>query len=138
MHGGRADRVAATLSLLAIAAACVSTRTYEPRPAYQPRRVVELERHQVLHAGAVIGSVVLYEIEDPTGPLRFWRIENRNGAWVGHASALGRFSRRVPFRDDEQDLGIWPMRQGVAQLLEVDRVDLRPAPVAVPAAAPRK
>ena len=121
------------------AAACVSSSSHERPPDYVPRQVVELERYDVLHAGAVLGSVALLEIEDPSGPLRFWRIENRNGAWMGHATQVGRFSRRVPFRDDEQDLGLWPMRQGVARLFQVDgAVELRPAPVAAPAAARRQ
>jgi hypothetical protein len=126
-------------TMLLSAAACVSSSgTSEQQPDYLPRLVVEIERYDILHSGTVLGAVVLLEIEDPSGPLRFWRIENRNGAWVGHATAVGRFSRRVPFRDDEQDLGIWPMRKGVARLLEVDgSVELRPAPVAVPAAARR-
>jgi hypothetical protein len=129
-----------TLAGLAfLASACVSSsRTYEKPPDYVPRQVVEVERYDVLHGGNVLGAVLLLEIEDPSGPLRFWRIENRNGAWVGHATSIGRFSRRVPFRDDEQDLGIWPMRQGVAQLFQVDgSVELRRAPVAVPATVRR-
>ena len=28
------------------------------------------------------------EIVDPVGPLRYWRFENRNGAWVGHATEV--------------------------------------------------
>lgn len=139
MQVRRACPAVVGLLVLLCTTACETSRTYEPAPDYRQRRVVELERFDVLHAGVVVGAVALYEIEDPSGPLRFWRIENRDGAWVGHATALGRFSRRVPFRDDEQDLGVWPMRQGVAQLLAVDGgVELRPTAVAVPAAARRQ
>jgi hypothetical protein len=137
MSGPLTSSALARLALLG-AAACVSSHTHERPPDYVPRQVVEIERYDVLQAGSVLGALLLLEIEDPSGPLRFWRVENRNGAWVGHATEVGRFSRRVPFRDDEQDLGIWPMRQGVARLLEVDGgVDLRQAPVAAPASVRR-
>ena len=32
----------------------------------------------------------------------------------------GRFSRRVPFRDDEEDLGLYPMARGVQRLMASD------------------
>lgn len=112
-------------TVLAVLVAC-SAPPPPPQPAYAPRAVVELECWRIRAGGHPVGMLRRYEIQDPAGPLRFWRIENTHGQWLGHASDLGRFSRRVPFRDDEQDLGIWPMRAGVAQLFEASAVDLEP------------
>ncbi|MBK8095657.1 MAG: hypothetical protein IPK26_01015 [Planctomycetes bacterium] len=120
------DRVAVLPStVLAVLVGC-STPPPDPQPEYAPRAVVELERWRIRSGGHVVGTLLRYEIQDPSGPLRFWRIENAHGQWLGHATDLGRFSRRVPFRDDEEDLGIWPMRAGVAQLFEASAVDLEP------------
>ena len=85
-----------------------------------PRPVVEVERYELRQGGRPLGSATFLEIRDPAGPVRFWRFQNRDGALLGHASEQGRFSRRVPFLDEEEDLGIWPMAQGAAQLLEVE------------------
>jgi hypothetical protein len=85
---------------------------------YWARRVVELERFEVVADGKTVGWVVHCEIQDPKAPSRFWRILNERQQWVGHATEAGRFSRRVPFRDDEEDLGIHPMPSGVARLLD--------------------
>jgi hypothetical protein len=93
-------------------------------------------RWQVWNGQELIGYVGKHEIEDPAGPLPFYRIEDVQGRWIGHATANGRFSRRVPFADHEQDLGVWPMARGVARLLEASSpVQLRP--VAVEARARR-
>lgn len=119
-------------------AACTSSRQVSPAPDYVPRRVVELARFEVRQGGEVLGTLLQLQIEDRAGPIPFWRVENRSGAWLGHASEQLRFSRRVPFRDDEQDLGIWPMPQGVARLFDVDgEVVLRQLPAAAPASARR-
>jgi len=122
--------------LLAAAGSCSSTREVSPPIDLAPRQVVELARFEVRHQGRVLGTLVELEIQDPGGPLRFYRIENRDGAWVGHATGQLRFSQRLPFRDDERDLGMWPLQQGVARLFEVEgEVALRPLPLAEPAAA---
>jgi hypothetical protein len=93
---------------------------------YYARPVVETERFEVVEAGRTIGWLVHCEIQDPTAATRFWRIVNARQQWVGHATEAGRFSRRVPFRDDEEDLGIWPMAKGVARLLDASGdVELR-------------
>ncbi len=100
--------------------ACSATeRRVSDAPQYAPREVRELARYQLWWQERVLGAAVHLEIVDPIGPLRFWRFENRNGAWVGHATDYGRFSRRVPFQDGEEDLGVWPMATGVAQLMGV-------------------
>ncbi|MBL8734304.1 MAG: hypothetical protein JNN13_18150 [Planctomycetes bacterium] len=87
-------------------------------PPYAPRPVAELGRWQVFAGERLVGRVRKLVIEDPSGPLPFFRIEDAQGRWVGHATANGRFSRRVPFAEQEQDLGMWPMAEGVAELLE--------------------
>lgn len=89
-----------------------------PQPASAARPVVELGRWQVLDGATAIGCVRHLEIRDPKGPLLYYRIEDLNGRWLGHASAQGRFSRRVPFQDQEEDLGVWPMARGVQKLFE--------------------
>lgn len=122
----------------ALVAACASTHQVSPPVDLQPRTVTETERYTVRHRGEVLGTLIALQIDDRDGPVRCWRVENRGGAWLGFVSEQGRFRRRLPFRDDEQDLGIWPMAQGVARLFDLDgRVDLQPLPVAVPASAPR-
>ncbi len=108
--------LAACLSA-AIFSACRSTHDVPKVHDLAPRAVAEIARYEARTATGVVGIVRLLEIRDPQGPMRFWRIETRDGSWAGHASEQGRFSRRVPFRDDEEDLGVWPMAQGVAQVL---------------------
>lgn len=103
-----------------------------PNPPYAPRPVTELGRWQVFEGERLVGRVVKLAIEDPNGPMPFFRIEDPQGRWVGHATEGGRFSRRVPFEDQEADLGMWPMADGVARLLETAGA-VRLEPVAVDA-----
>jgi hypothetical protein len=98
--------------------------------------VVELARWQVTSGGQVIGYVRQLEIRDPQGPLPYYRIEDLHGRWLGHASEFGRFSRRVPFQDREEDLGVLSMARGVGKLLDASDVQLRP--VAIEADARRE
>ncbi len=101
-------------------------------PAYAPREVIELTRWRVKSAGVTLGRVAKFEIRDPAGPIQFFRITDRAGRWLGHATAKGRFSRRVPFETEEQDLGVLAMKSGVAQLFEVQTpVELEPIPIQV-------
>ena len=87
---------------------------------FGPRRVVEVKRWNVQHEGEDLGYLVLLEIRDPTGPIRFYRVENQGHQWVGHVALDGRFSRRVPFQEEEQDLGIYSMNNGLVVLYQVD------------------
>ncbi len=129
----------AATAWVTLAVACTTTHVGTPPIDQAPRAVVELARFEVRHQGVPIGAVVQLEIQDPAGPIRFWRVQNRNGAWLGHATEQGRFSRRLPFRDDELDLGVWPMEQGVARLFDLEGgVALRPVDAAVPASARRQ
>ena len=117
--------------------ACHTVERPVPEAPYLPRPVVELQRFELRQGDRSLGSAVLLEIRDPAAPVRFWRFQDRNGAVLGHASEQGRFSRRVPFVDSEEDLGIWPMAQGAAQLLDLDgEVLLLEIPVRAPAATP--
>jgi hypothetical protein len=114
----KSPRAAVAACLMAASwVACTSTHNVPKVHDLMPRAVAEVARYEAHSATGVIGVVRLLEIRDPQGPLRFWRIETRDGAWAGHATEQGRFSRRVPFREDEEDLGVWPMAQGVAQVL---------------------
>ena len=99
--------------------ALAGCRAPEPEPpAYRPRDVVELERWRVHADGSELGELVKFEIQDPAGPVLFYRVLDRGGRWVGHADANGRFSRRVPFQEEEQDLGVWSLSRGCALLFE--------------------
>jgi hypothetical protein len=120
----------ALVGLLALAA-CVGGSAVEP-PPHAVREVVELASWQVLVDGARFGTVRQLEIRDPTGPLRFFRVEDRDGRWLGHATAEGRFARRVPFAEQEEDLGVWPLARGVGLLLGLDKVVLEPIVAAPP------
>ncbi len=123
------------MPLWVVFAACAAPRN-EP-PPYAPREVVTLERWLVRSGGDVLGQVVHLEIRDPAGPIRFYRVEDGQGRWIGHATASGRFSRRVPFQDEEEDLGVWSMARGVAELFEAS-APVRLEPVAVDAVGSRE
>lgn len=76
----------------------------------------------------VLGQVVKLEIRDPTGPVRFFRIEDRAGRWLGFATENGRFTRR--FFDRDEDLGVLAMPRGCALLFEaVGPVELTAVPL---------
>jgi len=111
-----------------VLAGCETTTVVPPN--YSAREVVMVARWQVVSEGNALGWVTKYEIRDPQGPLNFFRVTDRNGRWLGHATANGRFSRRVPFEEEEQDLGVLAMKRGVAQLFEASAaVRLRPVAV---------
>ncbi|MEZ6036651.1 MAG: hypothetical protein R3F29_04170 [Planctomycetota bacterium] len=96
-------------------------------PDLQPRQVVTLARWDVFSAERLIGQVVHLEIRDPAGPVRFYRIEDPRGRWVGQATEQGRFTRRTPFDENGEDLGVLSMKRGVAELFEASAaVELRP------------
>lgn len=120
--------------LVALFAACQEAPT--PQPEYAPRRVVELARWQVWLADQQVGIVRRFEIQDPNGPVRYYSVEDLQHRILGEADDQGRFSRRVPFRDTGEDLGVWALPRGVGLLFEANApADLRP--VALEAAAKR-
>src|SRR5688500_3863269 len=94
----------------AAAAGAAGCAAAPPPPPYSPRQVVELQRWQVFDGGVAIGWVALLEIRDPRGPVRFYRIEDRAHRWVGSATEDRRFSRRVPFQQEEKDIGLWSLQ----------------------------
>ncbi len=132
----RSQVAAVALPLLGLLAACGSAEP-SPQPAYAPRPVVELARWQVLDGQAPIGWVKQLEIQDPTGPLAYYRIEDLAGRWRGHATPGLRFSRRVPFQDEEQDLGVWSLARGSGELLGA-KGTVQLQPVALEAAAKKR
>ncbi len=117
----------------ALLAACGTPPAALPHAA---RPVVELERWRVFDGDRHAGQVKKLQIQDPQGPVVFFRIEDASGHWLGHATAEGRFSRRVPFQAEEQDLGVWAIPRGVAELLATKSVRL--VPVAIEADARRR
>lgn len=120
------------LVLFALTGLCLSgceTPPPEP-PPLQPRQVVERERWTVQAGGERLGELVRFEIQDPSGPVVLYRVLDRSGRWVGHADANGRFSRRVPFEQEEQDIGTWTLARGCALLFDRDEpVELAAKPV---------
>jgi hypothetical protein len=118
--------------LLAALGACAGAPPPAP-PPLAPRQVTELARFLAFDGPIQVAVVRKLEISDPAGPVAFYRIEDLRGRWLGHATSQGRFSRRVPFRDDEEDLGVLAMARGVAELVGVAQpVRLQPAPVDAP------
>lgn len=95
-------------------------------PPYAPRPVTEQARWEVWSADQLVGRVRQLVIHDPGQPLTFYRIEDLQGRWLGHANAQGRFSRRVPFQEQEEDLGVWSMTRGVAELFDAKSVRMQP------------
>ncbi|MFM1872660.1 MAG: hypothetical protein RL398_2082 [Planctomycetota bacterium] len=110
---------------------CAGSPAAEP-PPHAVREVVELAVWKITAGGAALGIVRHLEIRDPAGPLRFYRIEDRDGRWLGHATPEGRFARRVPFAEQEEDLGVWPLARGVGMLVGADAVVLEPIVAAPP------
>lgn len=120
------EAVVLATSLLA---ACAST---PPLPAHAARPVVEVERWEIWDGDQLLGVLRRLEIRDPGGAQTFFRVEDVHGRWLGHATAAGRFSRRVPFQTEEQDLGVWSLSRGVAELVAArGAVRLQPVPLDV-------
>ena len=117
--------VAAVLPLLvstsavALLPGCVISETRTPAPVdYQARTVREVGRWDVLAGGAAIGQLVKLSIEDRTGPIEFFRVVNERREWVGHVTPAGRFSRRVPFQEQDEILGVYGMKEGLGLLFD--------------------
>jgi hypothetical protein len=104
--------------LLGLLAACAAPA---PLPDHAPRPVHELAVWELTEEGQPVGRLLLLEIEDPAGPQRWYRVENRGRQWVGWVSPAGRFWRRVPFAEQEQFVGVYPMAEGLRLLLELER-----------------
>lgn len=129
--------VAVLVLLLGLLLPACGSAEPSPQPPYAPRAVVELARWQVFDGEAPVGWVKHMEIRDPAGPLAYYRIEDAAGRWLGHATPGLRFSRRVPFQDQEQDLGVWSLPRGAGELLGAKgTVQLKP--VALEAGAKKR
>lgn len=126
--------------LLAASAALLAACANDPPPSLPPmapRQVAELARWEVWSDGVRLGHLLELEIRDPAGPIVFYRVLDEKGRWLGHADAQWRFSRRVPFQEQEQDLGVWAKERGVAELFDAKAtVELKP--IAVEADAKKK
>lgn len=117
-------------SVLALACLCAcGAAPPSPSPPFQARRVVELQRWQAFAGADRLGDLLELRIEDPARPVRFYQVVDPGGRIVGSATEAGRFSRRVPFQDEEQDIGVWSLARGVAELFEsAGPVELRVVP----------
>lgn len=122
------------IALIASAILAASCSTPPPPDPYAPRAVTETARWRVSRDGTALGHLLLLEIDDPTEPIRMYRAENTAGQWLGYLDANLGVYQRVPFEESEVFHGIYPMKEGLALLYEVDGpVDL--TPVDRPAAA---
>jgi hypothetical protein len=108
--------------LLGLTACGAPPPTVPPPGAARPVR--ELARWRAIDGGREVAVVLQLQIEDPSGPVLLYRILDANGRWLGHANAQLRFTRRMPFREEEQDLGVWALPRGVALLAGVESVAL--------------
>lgn len=96
----------------------------------RPRPVREVEAWRLgSPSGAELGRMCLLEIEDPDGLIRFYRVENPAGQWVGYIDADGRVFRYEPFESREKFCGIYPMKEGLAILFGLDPAQVSVAPV---------
>lgn len=108
-----------TIGLLVLAALGGCRTKPGPGPL-DPRPVVELESWRAEIDGDAIGRVVLIEIQDREQPTRMYRVESRNGQWLGWVDLTGRVWQRVPFELEDVFRGLYPMEKGLALLYEVD------------------
>lgn len=102
-------------ALLVVAGACAGGPPANPGPV--PRPVRELERWEVRSDGRAVGRLVLLEIPDPGGDLRFYRVESPGGQWLGFVDLRGRVYQRVPFSTTEVYRGMYTMREALDLLL---------------------
>ncbi|GAB4158631.1 MAG: hypothetical protein Fur0037_26100 [Planctomycetota bacterium] len=108
-------------AFLLFAAASPGCRSTPPPAPFEGHRVVEVRRWELKDGAARVGWLLLLEIDTRDAPLRFYRVLNASGQWAGHATLQGRFSRRVPFRDGEEDMGLFGLAQGARVLLGLSR-----------------
>lgn len=126
-HRARSAALPAFVALLL--QACVVTRTTRRNDAgdYTPRPVLELARWRIEGRGRMLGHLLHLEIQDPQGAIRYYRVENARGEWVGHVTEHLQFSRRVPFSEDEEIVGTFTMSEGLGVMLAAGQaVDLTP------------
>lgn len=104
--------VLAGLTTLGACGGAPAPGTLDPRP------VRTLETWVAETEGILIGRVMLLEIEDPAGPVRFRRAVNASGQWLGYIDEWQRVYRREPFAEREVYLGMYTMEEGLALLYE--------------------
>jgi hypothetical protein len=105
--------------LVLVAMVIVGACRSDPEPGpLDPRPVHTKQTWVAMVNGEVIGQVVLLEIEDPAGRVRFHRALNRSGQWLGYIDAQQRVFRREPFAEREVFVGVYPMDEGLALLYE--------------------
>lgn len=118
---GIAPRRLALLSFALLGLVGCQTQVIPRRPDVSPRPVEERGRWQVHGAAGELGGTLRrFVIVDPRGEVVFYRVEDMAGRWVGDVRSDGWFSRRVPFQDDPQPLGLYPMEDGLAVLLGLE------------------
>ena len=87
--------ILATALGLAVLGGCVTERRPAPPPEALP---VEVGKTWSLFSGAEpIGRLVELELQRDEQTLRWYRVETRDGQWVGYATSAGSFYRYLPF-----------------------------------------
>jgi len=82
--------------------------------------VKELGSRQLFTRGQLIGYLRELEIQQPSAPVRYFRIETSSRGWVGNIDGYGRFYKCEPFRDQPSDIGMYPMSEGLGRLFGIE------------------
>ena len=98
MHGPHRDPYSGlllTACLVTSITGCVSERNTIP-PKAGPYVVRELEEWRVMSADQTIGRLVLLEVRGEEQVMTYFRVESKDGQWVGRVARYGRFFRNEP------------------------------------------
>ena len=82
--------------------------------------VKELSSRQLFTQGELIGYLRELEIQQPSAPVRYFRIETVSRGWVGNIDGYGRFYKCEPFRDQPVPIGMYPMTEGLGRLFGIE------------------
>ena len=104
-------------AVLAMAAGC-ATRPVTPQ--ISGYLVKELGHRQVFSKGRLIGYLRELEIQQPSAPVRYFRVETPSGGWAGNVDGYGRFYKCEPFREQPTDIGMYSMAEGLGRLFEIE------------------
>lgn len=110
---------AVTLGWFGLLVACAEPEPRQHDPL-APRTVRDVESWSLMRAGERLGRMRLVEIADPAGPIRRFYVDNPSGKMLGFVDGEGRVFRYELFATEESFDGMYPMREAVARLLDVE------------------
>ena len=110
-------RLALALLLALPAASCTTESNHRPIGLDEgaPTLATAVEAWEVVEAGQVVGTVVVFEV-DGTGE-RFFQVRNPHQQELGMVDAEGRWWRYDPHADEPEWLGTGTVREGICRLL---------------------